>query len=149
MIEFNPNKKIEKNTFTAKVPDNKALRSVQDLLAEVIDEVNSKVYDVGTFPEIVKLIDNPNQYQGIDKIGFRIRPDSDSINSKKRILQLVATKKSKTEKAPRYQYYAVGTKEEILRKLKDKKILEDLKKHIDDSSMDFITERKHLPTNPK
>ena len=140
MIKFNANNKIDKINFESKLKEEKMVKPVKDFLSELVQRAEFEVHDTGTFREIELLTDNPNQYQEVAKYGFRIRPDGSSNNSKERILEFAATKKSEHEKTTAYELCARGTREEILAKLKDPKILDDLQTYVKKASKDFFIE---------
>lgn len=140
MIEFNSNNKINKTNFKAKLNEEKFMEPIKEFLSKILQRAEFEVTDVGAFQPIEMLGANPNKYQEVEKFGFRIRPASPDHNSKERILELAATKKSATEKTTTYLEYARGTRDEILAKLKNPKLTEDLDNFVKDASKKFFAQ---------
>lgn len=141
MIEFNKNNKAENINFQAKkINKEKIMEPVKDFLKKGLQRAEFEVTDVGAFKEIEMLNENSNQYQDVAKFGFRIRPASPDHNSKQRVLELVATKKSPNEQKTMSQGYLTGTREEILARLKDPEMLDDLQKYVDEANTKFFNE---------
>lgn len=123
--------------------EEKAMEPIKSLIAETLERAKFEVHDNGYFKPIETIVKNDNEYQEVESFGLRIRPSSDKNNSSGRIMEALAKKREEGGSSTLYKSITdnfPSSREEILKKLKDPKLADEIKKFIDESSTHFLLE---------
>jgi len=121
----------------------KAMEPIESVIAETIERARFEVHDNGYFKPIETIMKNDNEYQEVESFGLRIRPSELKNNSSGRILEAFAKKKEEGGSTTIYKSITENfpsTRNEILKKLRDPKLADEIKQFIDESSTKFFLE---------
>jgi len=100
------------------------VKPAENFLTEMVEYVNKSITDSRMPSYYEKLEDNPNMHQEVAKFGLRIRPEEGVANSQTRVLEKVVSKRG--EDKTTYEPLAKGTLKELLAKLQDPNLMEDM-----------------------
>lgn len=138
IIKINPQRISQKNSnkTIAAETEKKVLEPAQELIEKILKK--SKIIEDGMkFEDIEELTQRDIPNSNVRSYGFRVRPFN---GAKQIILELVATKNSDTERTTSFLPACIGTKTEIMAKLKDKNLISELKSHVKESGIKFLLE---------
>lgn len=113
---------------------------IEDFIEKVIHNIEYELSNSVHFKPIEIIEDNPNEYQNVSKYGIEIRPNESHDNSSEFILEFIAIKRSEVELTRASIWYETGTKEQILKALKNKDLPEKFNSFISKKSQDFLLE---------
>jgi len=114
------------------------MKSAKDLISEVVKRAEKKMTDMGTFEPIELIIDNSNQYQHVGKFGIKIRVFGFDNNNTERLLEFIAISNTPGCRTTCSITYARGPRDEILSKLNNPHVIEDLGNFVRECSIDFF-----------
>jgi hypothetical protein len=114
------------------------MKYIQNLISEFQKRAETEMPKIGIFEPIEIIIDNSNQSQHVGKYGLKISTFETDHNSTIRFLDFVAISNTIGCKTTSSIVYEIGTRDEILLKLSNPNINEDLGKFVKECSMDFL-----------
>lgn len=142
MVDINPHNRINqvavnKMGKAAEQLSEKMADPVESMLSKILDRANKELTDVGYFKPIEEIVED-DRFTGISGYGFRIKNYSSDHNDPRKILELVALKKSSSEKTKLFQDEIIGTRERIIARLKDMNLKKKLENFVEDASNKFL-----------
>jgi len=121
----------------------KAMEPIESLIAETTERARFEVHDNGYFKPIEIMMNHDNEYQEVESYGLRIRPSEAKNNSNGRILEVFAKKREEGGSTTLYKSITENfpsSRNEILKKLRDPKLADEIKEFIDESDRHFFLE---------